>query len=383
MGGWAVHGLTSEKIWTFFQITRLNWRPRRSPSHHPAVPKRDGENMKHIPKPNEWTVAKLLAEARRTGLRIEEMPVELVRDAMRRGFPDMRSILLPPPVIRESLTTPLLRDLLVTRIGYHSRAARHFIPRPTGSLDHIFILCVAGNGWLRMDSRTWQVQENTALLLPANTPHWYGADPQSPWSLYWIHFTGRQAAEYFAEMGIERDHPLLHVETDGELLTAFGQVEQFMAKVYTRENLVAASGALARFLGLLNARRYGVDLLQRTEEQNVQQTVVFMRENLTRPMALRELAQLARMSISRYEAAFTKRLGIPPMRYLNQMRAQHACRLLTETDHPAKLIAEAIGMEDPYYFSRWFKKQMGVSPSRYRNAGFQSRSESSDPPVEG
>jgi AraC family transcriptional regulator, arabinose operon regulatory protein len=347
----------------------LGWHFYGAFGHSPNVT----ETMKRIRNSSEWTPAKLLAEAKRTGQRIEDMPVELVRDAMRRGFLDMRRIELPTPVIRESLATPLLRDLLVTRIGYSSRSAGHFIPRPAGSLDHIFILCAAGKGWLRIGSRTWEATENTALFLPAGVPHWYGADTKSPWSLYWIHFTGRQAAEYFAELGVDSDHPLLHLETNEELLSAFRHIEEFMADVHTRDNLVAASGALARYLGLLNVRRYGVQPVQRSEEQNVQQTITFMRENLARPMALRELAQLAHMSVSHYEAVFTKRTGISPMHYLTQMRVQKACRLLTETDQPVKLIAKAVGMEDPYYFSRWFKKLLGGSPLEFRDRGFTKR----------
>jgi AraC-like DNA-binding protein len=329
-----------------------------------------GETMKRARNPDEWTPARLLAEAKRTGRRVEDMPAELVREAMRRGFPDMRRIELPPPIIRASLATPLLRDLLVTRIGYFSRGTGHFIPRPTGSLDYIFILCVAGKGVLRIGARSWEVTENTGLFIPTGVPHWYGADARAPWSLYWIHFTGRQAGEYFAELGVSSHHPLLHLEYNEELLTAFRHIEDFMTAVPTRDNLLAGSGALGRFLSLMKARRYGIQPAQRTDEQNVQQTITFMSENLGRPVALRELAQLAHMSISHYQAVFRRRTGMSPVHYLNQMRAQKACRLLSETTQPAKLVAEAVGMEDPYYFSRWFKKATGVSPTDYRLRGF-------------
>jgi AraC-like DNA-binding protein len=320
---------------------------------------------------DEWNPDRLLAEVKRTGRRMEEMPVELVRECMRRGFPDMRTIELPPPIIGASLEKPLLRDLLVTRIGYASRAAGHFIPRPTGSLDHIFLNCVAGRGWLRLGGRTWKVTANTAQFIPRGVPHAYGADAKSPWSVYWIHFTGRQAHEYFGALGVSTELPQLHLENNDELLSAFRHVEQHMAEVHTPANLIAASGALARFLALLQLRRFDAQLRQRTDEQNIQQTITFMRENLNRPIALRELAQLAHMSVTRYEAVFAKSTGTSPMHYFNQMRVQKACRLLIETDRPGKVIALQVGMEDADYFSRWFKKHSGASPTVFRARGFQ------------
>ncbi|MGE9290587.1 MAG: helix-turn-helix domain-containing protein [Puniceicoccales bacterium] len=43
-----------------------------------------------------------------------------------------------------------------------------------------------------------------------------------------------------------------------------------------------------------------------------------------------------------------------------------ACELLTFTDLPVQEIAARVGLENPYYFSRLFKKRLGKSPSDYR-----------------
>jgi AraC-like DNA-binding protein len=45
---------------------------------------------------------------------------------------------------------------------------------------------------------------------------------------------------------------------------------------------------------------------------------------------------------------------------------QHACRLLDTTAEPVKRIAAQVGYDDPHYFSRLFKRVLGVSPQRYR-----------------
>jgi AraC family transcriptional regulator, arabinose operon regulatory protein len=313
----------------------------------------------------ELTLAKLLANLRRARKRIEEAPVEMVREAQKRGFPDMRSILLPPPVIRASLAEPLLRDLLITRIGYCSRAAGHFIPRPEGSLDHILIYGVAGVGWLRMGGREWAIPAETVVYIPAQTPHTYGADENDPWSLYWIHFTGRQADDYFAALGVGADEPLLHLACTEDVLSDFEVAYGHMAAVHTRVRLIAAATALARFLGMIQLRRHAMERHVRTEEENIQQTIDHMRRHLDRPLTLHELANLAHMSVSRYDTVFAKRTGCPPIAYFNRMRIQRASRLLQETSLTVKEIAGTLGFEDPYYFSRLFKKHAGVSPAHF------------------
>ncbi|MDD5260288.1 MAG: AraC family transcriptional regulator [Methylacidiphilales bacterium] len=323
--------------------------------------------MKKTRRAKELVLSQLLKELKKSKQRLEDVPAAVLREAQKRGFPDMRAAFLPPPGIRRSLRQPLLRDLLVTRIGYCSRAAGHYIPRPEGSMDHILHYCVGGRGWLSLSGRRWDVAAGTAFLLPRGVPHIYGADTNDPWSIYWIHFTGRQADEFFEILQVSAERPLLNLPCTEEILSALRLVETHMAGGHERFNLIAASTALAGFLGLIHLRQSVMKQRERTTEENIQETIDFMRANLARPISLRELAQLAHMSVSRYETAFTRSTGCSSIHYFNRMKIEKACRLLSETQLPAKTICAEIGYEDPYYFSRLFKKMVGVSPAYYRN----------------
>ena len=64
---------------------------------------------------------------------------------------------------------------------------------------------------------------------------------------------------------------------------------------------------------------------------------------------------------------FKKTLGKSPSEYLTQCRIDQAKRLLTQSEeHSIKEISNAVGYDDPYYFSRIFKATTGLSPSEYR-----------------
>jgi YesN/AraC family two-component response regulator len=54
------------------------------------------------------------------------------------------------------------------------------------------------------------------------------------------------------------------------------------------------------------------------------------------------------------------------MAHFTQLKIRQACRLLDLSSKPVKVVAIETGYSDPYYFSRVFKKIMGISPDRYR-----------------
>ncbi len=67
-------------------------------------------------------------------------------------------------------------------------------------------------------------------------------------------------------------------------------------------------------------------------------------------------------------ALFKKRTGWRFSEYLNEIRIQRARDLLKEDDRPLSEVAALCGFANPLYFSKVFKKLVGVSPTDYRNA---------------
>ena len=55
-----------------------------------------------------------------------------------------------------------------------------------------------------------------------------------------------------------------------------------------------------------------------------------------------------------------------PKKFLLNARIREGCTFLTQTKMTIAQIANAVGFEDEYYFSRRFRLQMGIPPSDYR-----------------
>ena len=72
------------------------------------------------------------------------------------------------------------------------------------------------------------------------------------------------------------------------------------------------------------------------------------------------------MSCTSFRSAFKKHTGVSPNEYIITQRISAACQLLVQTDKSISEIAAEVGYGDQYYFSRIFKKKMGVPPLGYR-----------------
>lgn len=62
---------------------------------------------------------------------------------------------------------------------------------------------------------------------------------------------------------------------------------------------------------------------------------------------------------------FVRKFGIPPTKYIIQLKINHACDLLRSELYSITQVAHLCGYEDVYYFSRQFKNYVGVTPSAF------------------
>jgi len=282
------------------------------------------------------------------------------------GFKGERHVVLPPPVIREAVRHPLLGGLLPTAVGHFPHAAGHMVVRTRGLSEHILMLCVGGSGWCRFGHRTWRVGRDQIVVIPAGQAHSYGTTKRDPWSIYWTHFTGAETTAQLRALGITPDRPLLGVQSAGEVACHFESMLARLQYGYSTAILWNLSATLRLVFSLLNLLQQPVSSARRHGAAAIDHTVEFMRQNLTRPLMVAELARVAGLSPTHYTELFRRRTGYPPMAYFLRLRVQAASQALATTDEKIQDIARRFGFEDPYYFSRLFKKITGLPPAVHR-----------------
>jgi YesN/AraC family two-component response regulator len=94
----------------------------------------------------------------------------------------------------------------------------------------------------------------------------------------------------------------------------------------------------------------------------VKRVLVYIHQNYARPLTRWEIAQSVAISEDYLTRLFNRELGISPWDYLNRYRILKARNLLTTTSHSIGVIARQVGFKDQSYFSRVFRKVVGMSP---------------------
>ncbi|RYG36235.1 AraC family transcriptional regulator [bacterium] len=84
------------------------------------------------------------------------------------------------------------------------------------------------------------------------------------------------------------------------------------------------------------------------------------------PIKIGDLAASVFLSIGRFTEVFREEVGCSPREYLSRVRIGAAKNLLLESDLSVSAIAARTGFPDPAYFTRFFRHQIGVSPSEFR-----------------
>lgn len=282
------------------------------------------------------------------------------------GFPGERLAILPPAVLRRAQTLPGCRGLCVTHTGRFDHVRGHHVSRPRGTGEHILIACLNGAGRGHLDGAGWSLGGGEGVILPPGVQHDYTADRENPWTLIWFHFTGSWAEEFTRVVGGRGRYHKFSVHDVDVLIEAFEECYRYVIGGYTDADLVGLSTAFARLLGLCRTLQRPANPRRRQAEDRVLRTIRFMRENLSRPVTLGELAQTAHLSIPHYSALFKRQMNCSPVEFLTRLRLQKACERFGRADESIAESAYAVGFSDPLYFSRVFRRHIGITASEYR-----------------
>ncbi len=91
--------------------------------------------------------------------------------------------------------------------------------------------------------------------------------------------------------------------------------------------------------------------------------IIFLENNCFENISVSQLSEMCHVSEKTFNRLFVKYKGIPPMRFQLQMRMNRAYEMLKSGSYTVAEVANAVGISDSAYFSRVFKKYIGIAPS--------------------
>lgn len=244
--------------------------------------------------------------------------------------------------------------------------------------------CKGGRGRVIINGRPFSCEHGDYFVLPWNHRVEYFADPANPFHLAGIHIIPdhdlRHAVEYTVPHAPA--HPLFrcpwrknrplpaldgvhhrHIADDSPLHLLSESIVQLFLRGDRNE---AQIRLLARAMIMELLRTFGPGEPQRVPPPALRKALAHIDATLAHPLTVEELARLAERSKSGITGLFRAYCGASPVQWINRRRMDRARELLATSGLPVGEIGAAVGIEDPFYFSRLFKKMTGQSPMAYR-----------------
>ncbi len=113
-------------------------------------------------------------------------------------------------------------------------------------------------------------------------------------------------------------------------------------------------------------QQYEINIDENSGKALIQKSIEYMQEHFRDSLTLTDISRTIGLSVSYFSYLFKQKTGKNYIEYLNEIRLLATMKDLMNTDEKVVVVAQKNGFQNLEYFSRYFKKQTGESPARWR-----------------
>jgi len=268
----------------------------------------------------------------------------------------------------------------VFTLGRYQHAASHSGLRPHSHRDAIEICFLErGEQTYRVGGRIYRLRGNDQFFTLPGEVHDTANLPQERGILYWLILTLEaprkflglaepQASRLKREL---RRMPTRHFRAHPDCARLLGEMTELLTKKRSSPESSPASLRPLRLQSLL------LQFLTLTVEASyrgahgsasplMQRVLNYIEKHLDEPVHVPRLAEIARLSDSRFKTRFKREMGVPPAEFWLRQKIERATVLLKTRN--VTEVAHELGFSSSQYFATVFKRYTLASPSRFRTA---------------
>lgn len=178
---------------------------------------------------------------------------------------------------------------------------------------------------------------------------------------YVVHYRNISTIEKFEN--IQEESFYLEIE---DRLPLIKYCENIRDKSLSPDNFAKFS-CKVEFINLINSLVETVRDVQYNDKLKlVNKGIEYINKNFNEPISVSEISDILDIDRRRFSEVFQEVTGLSPIKYLTEYRLKEAKRLLKFSSYTISEIADMTGYNDCFYFSKTFKKNVGVCPRKYR-----------------
>ena len=183
--------------------------------------------------------------------------------------------------------------------------------------------------------------------------------------VFWIHFTGSDVKNILAYHGISLDEHVFYCGVLPDYKALFRKIIQELQLCrYGYEDYIAS--LFNDILLLVDRQQHEQKKATGNVQEQIERAAAYFNENYNTKISIDDYAESLHSSTNWFIHNFKQYAGMSPAQYILSLRMVNAQSLLERTTYNIKEISEIVGYENPLYFSRVFKKEIGKSPAQYR-----------------
>lgn len=227
-------------------------------------------------------------------------------------------------------------------------------------------LIMQGEGTICVNGRPIHPAAGQMYLLPANTNQSFFTNDKNPYRKYFCHFEITcQQTDLFELLDI----PLC---VDAKNVQQAQTLFQDMMRACDGGDILSALKGKQAVLNLLCyylecCPPDSISMISESFDSPLSLAIAYVEAHLDRQVTVQEMAAASGYHTSHFTKLFQARMGMPPGQFILQKRAEKAAHLLTSTELSISAIADSLGFGSPFYFSNFFKRHTGMTPSLYRS----------------
>jgi len=213
------------------------------------------------------------------------------------------------------------------------------------------VFCIGCEGVLVQDEKEYPYGDGEVFIYQPERPHHILNS-----------IPGKQICVGVAGCGAERLRPGV-LPCPGKVTARFEEFAACLQEAGSGEKLDLLAGLIV--VETLEAQQPG---LSRKNNRALRAQRI-IEDHLNDDLDIGSIARDVYVSPDYLRQLFRREFGESILHYIIRKRIELARTLLTTSDEPVYKIAEECGYADPYYFSRIFKKEAGMTPTQYRKRG--------------
>lgn len=257
-----------------------------------------------------------------------------------------------------SQTTKRLLYYPIAAGEFYCNAEYNVVRDSYNSILAIYVL--DGNITMCQGGETFSAQKNELLLLDCYKPHRYFTDTDA--HTVWVHFDGNYSKEWFDEITAQKSQKIkCSRKTADRIFNIITYIKQNGSEYDISNDLYSLLCTISK-----------KDECNQTSRKisSIETAKNFITANYSKNISIEDIAGAVHMSSSYFSKIFKETTEFSPYDYLLAVRLDRAKELLQQTDDSVESIAYKTGFNSVSNFVYFFKKQMGISPLKFRNIRF-------------